>query len=265
MEKKYWVPAIEKAYNILNLISQSPGQLRLIDLSMNSGINKSSLFSILNTLELLGCIVKEKGDTYTIGPTLGSLGAAYFRQFNILESFFIESEKSVQKIGENIQLGILEGGEVLYLAKKEGMSPVRLATDPGMRFPAYASAIGKVQLSKYTKEELHQLYPVKELPSKTQYTIKTVEQLWSEIEMSKERGYAIEEQEGALGFCCVAAPVLNHENKYIAAVSFTMLENTWESKKEEARDEIIDLANRLSYMAGYKSTTTTNTKIGEPK
>jgi IclR family KDG regulon transcriptional repressor len=253
MSKKYWVPAIEKANIILNLISQSPSQLRLIDISIQSGINKSSTFSLLNTLESLGWVVKEKGDTYTLGPFLGSLGAAYFRQFNILESFFIESEKSVKKVGENIQLGILEGGDVLYLAKKEGESPVRLATDPGMRFPAYASAIGKAQLMQYTEIELKEIFPDNKLPPKTEFTIQSVDELVSEIMESKQRGYAIEQQEGALGFCCVAAPILNHENRYIAAVSFTMLENTWDIKKEAAKDEILDLARRLSFLAGYKN------------
>lgn len=252
MEKKYWVPALEKANIILNIISQSPSQLRLIDLSTESGINKSSLFSLLNTMELLGWIVKEKGDTYTLGPTLGSLGASYFRQFNILESFFLESEKSIEKIGENIQLGILEGGDVLYLAKKEGTSPLRLATDPGMRFPAYASAIGKAQLMQYSKEELVKILPDEPLPAKTEFTVNNIDNLWSELLESKQRGYTIEQQEGALGFCCVAAPILDHENKYIAAVSFTMLENTWENKKAAAKDEIVNLAKRLSYLAGNK-------------
>jgi IclR family transcriptional regulator, KDG regulon repressor len=252
MTKKYWVPALEKANVILDLIVLNPSQLRLIDISAKSGIHKSSLFSLLNTMEELGWIVKEKGDTYTLGPILGSLGAAYFRQFNILESFFIESEESVKSIGENIQLGILEGGDVLYLAKKEGHAPVRLATDPGMRFPAYASAIGKVQLAKYTKEEIYELFPNEKIIPKTEFTIRNTEELWAEVELSKQRGYAIEQQEGALGFCCVAAPIFNYENKCFAAVSFTMLENSWDRKKDDAREEILNLAKRLSLLAGYK-------------
>lgn len=255
MDKKYWVPAIEKANIILNIIALKPSQLRLVDLSLHSGINKSSMFSVLNTMEKLGWIVKEKGDTYTLGHVIGSLSASYFRQFNILESFFLESEKSVKNIGENIQLGILEGVDVIYMAKKEGTSPVRLATDPGMRFPGYASAIGKALLSQYNKEEIDLLFPQGSLTSKTEYTIKNVENLWSDLVESKKRGYTIEQQEGVLGFCCVAAPILNQENKYIAAVSFTMLENSWGSKKEAAKDEIMDLARRLSFFAGYKGTT----------
>ncbi|UOQ44291.1 IclR family transcriptional regulator [Halobacillus salinarum] len=250
MAQKYWVPAIERVNGILNLIATQPSKLRLIDISKELEINKSTMYSLLNTLETLGWIVKEKGDTYSLGPSLGGLSAAYFRQFNILQSFYLESEKSIDRISENIQLGILDGGNVVYLAKKEGSSPLRLATYPGMKFPAYASAIGKAQLSKYDLEELKTLYPY-ELEAKTPYTLDNLDSLWEEMKTIKEKGYASESQEGAMGFYCIAAPVYNHANEIIAGVSFTMLENSWKEKQIAARDEIIDLAQRLSEHAGH--------------
>ncbi|MDQ0857853.1 IclR family transcriptional regulator [Bacillus sp. V2I10] len=251
MEPKYRVPAIEKANSVLNLIAREPSQLRLIDISKSLEINKSTMYSLLNTLETLGWVVKEKGDTYSLGPSLGALSAAYFRQFNILQSFYLEAAKSVNKLHENIQLGILDGGNVVYLAKEDRNSPVRLVTDPGMHFPAHASAIGKIQLSQYNYEQLEKLYLEKQLEKKTPYTITDIDELWTQLEKAKIQGYIYESQEGALGFFCVAAPIYNHEGKIIAGVSFTMLENSWNTKRETAREEIIDLAQRLSKQAGY--------------
>lgn len=248
---KYWVPAIERANLILNLIASENSKLRLIDISKRLGIHRSSIYTLLNTMETLGWVTKEKEGTYSLGPAIASLSASYFRQFNILQSFFLEAEHSVRKIDENIQLGILDGGNVVYLAKKECSSPIRLATDPGMRFPAYATAIGKAQLIQYDLETLRQLYPGDELEAKTPYTLKTVEQLWSQLEEIRANGYAFEQQEGALNFYCVAAPIRNQENKIIAGVSFTMLENSWKEKFEAARNEIMDLAKRLSILAGH--------------
>lgn len=251
MEQKYWVPAIERANGILNAIAMEPSVLRLIDLSNQLGINKSSMFSLLNTMEVLGWIVREKGDTYSLGPAAASLGAAYFRKFSILQRFAVEAKISVQRVNENIQLGVLDGGNVVYLAREEGTSPVRLVTDPGMRFPAYASAIGKVQLSQYSYTELLKLYPDRHLVPKTAYTLTDIDELWAQLESVRSEGFAVEMQEGAQGFCCVAAPVLNHENRITAGVSFTMLEGSWKEKKEVSRLEIIDLARRLSLHAGH--------------
>ncbi|RKL65050.1 IclR family transcriptional regulator [Salipaludibacillus neizhouensis] len=250
MVYKYWVPGIERANLVLNLIAREPNQYRLIDITKTIEINKSTLFSLLNTLETLGWIVKGKGDTYSLGPTLGSLGAAYFKQFNILQAFYLEAAKSVNVVNENIQLGILDGTDVVYLAKEEGKSQVRLLTDPGMRFPAHASAIGKIQLSKYSLEELNRLYPEKKLEQKTHKTICYLNELWDQLVKAKEQGYICEEQEGSLDFFCVGAPVYDHEAKIIAGVSFTMLENSWLKKKEVAIEEIKNLAQRLSNQAG---------------
>ncbi|NHC42843.1 IclR family transcriptional regulator [Bacillus sp. MM2020_1] len=251
MESRYRVPAIERASIILNQIAKEPAKLRLIDLSKSLDINKSTMYSLLTTLEFLGWIVKGNGDTYSLGPSLGALSAAYFRQFSILQSFYLEAYKSVNKIEENIQLGILDGKKVIYLAKEEGNSPVRLLTDPGMSFPAHATAIGKVQLSQYTFDQLQELYQETELESVTPNTVTDLNVLSEQLEIAKQQGYICETQEAVPGFFCVAAPIYNHENKIIAGVSFTMLESSWNVKQDAAREEIINIAQRLSKQAGY--------------
>lgn len=249
--EKYWVPAIERADKVLKELSNYPNQLRLIDLSKRLEINKSSLFSLLNTLEKLSWVTKDEGDKYSLGPSLGLFGSAYLSQFNLLQLFYKEAASSVSIVNEHIQLGVLLNDNVVYLGKVEGNTNVRLVTDPGMQFPAYASAIGKIQLIQFTKEELINIFSKTEWEMKTPYTTKNIEELYKKVQQAKQNGYAIENQESALGFHCVAAPIYNHENKIIAGVSFSMPTVSWESKKEIAKKEIIQLANRLSKLAGY--------------
>jgi IclR family transcriptional regulator, KDG regulon repressor len=253
LSEKYWVPAIERTNLVIGLIAKEPGKYRLIDLSKALNINKSTMFSLLNTLETLGWIIKDHGDTYTLGPTLGGYSAAYFRKFNLLELFHKEAAKSVKVIDETIQMGTLQGTNIVYLAKQENDSRVRLMSDPGMQLPAHATAIGKIQLTQYSYDEFQKLYANKDLEQSTPYTVKDKEVLWQHIEAAKVAGYTCEEQEAALGFNCVAAPIYNHENKLIYGISFTMMENNWETKKQKAIEEIIDLAARLSTLAGYVS------------
>ncbi|KKI92058.1 IclR family transcriptional regulator [Bacillus sp. SA1-12] len=251
MKEKYWVPAIERADMVLKEISKYPHQLRLIDLSKRLNINKSSLFSLLKTLEYLGWIVKDGGDVYSLGPSIGAFSSSYLSQFNLLQSFYKEAALSVSKVNEHIQLGVLQKTNVVYLGKVEGDSGVRLITDPGMQFPAYASSIGKIQLIQYTKQELRDIFSEGDWERKTPYTTSNIDELYEKVQTAKQSGYAIENQEAALGFHCVAAPVYNFEYKVIAGVSFSMTTSSWEFKKEAARDEIIKLADRLSQLAGF--------------
>ncbi|WP_164671169.1 IclR family transcriptional regulator [Virgibacillus doumboii] len=251
VKKKYWVPALEKANLIIEQIANHPKQLRLIDLSNKLGINKSSMYSLLHTLETLGWINKEKSETYALGSVLGFMGSTYLNQFNILEAFSKEAKETIKIIDEHIQLGKLIGGEVFYIGREEGSSPVKLVTDPGTRFPAYASAIGKIQLIDFSYEELKSKFSEINFVKKTERTVENIDNLWKQILKAKKVGYAIEEQEGAEGFYCVAAPIYDYSNQIVYGISCTMTESSWTRKKEKATVEITDLANKLSKISGH--------------
>ncbi len=250
MSEKYWNPALERADKVLNLIAENPSKYRLIDISKKLEISKSTLFILINTMEKLGWITKHKGDVYSLGGTIGFLGSSYLKQFNILHAFYEEAVETQFKVKENLQLGLLDGGDVIYIGKLKDDSMVQLVTEPGMKFPAYATSIGKIQLSQYTLEELKHLYPVEPLIPKTQYTITSVEQLYNDLQKAKEQGYIEEHQESAEGFHCVAAPIFDFNNRIIAGVSIAMTTGHWEQKGEMAKDEVVKLAHRLSLRSG---------------
>jgi IclR family transcriptional regulator, KDG regulon repressor len=249
--QKYWVPALERANAILNEITENPSRLHLIEIANRLEMNKSSVFSLLNTMEQLGWVRKEKDGTYTLGRYLGLLGASYFKQFNLIQSFHHEAAQSVERVGEAIQLAMLNGDQVFYMAKEESKSPMSLVTTPGVRLPAYCTSLGKALLSEIDYEKLIKLYPERELEALTPYTITDREQLWKQLQEAKSNGVACDLQEAAEGFFCVASPIYNYEQRIIAAVSFTMLEPNWKRKSESAIEEIKHLAERISEFAGY--------------
>jgi len=246
MEKKYWVPALDRADTIITIIANEPKQHKLMDLSKKTGINKSSLFSVLNTLEELGWIYKEVDQTYALGPKLGLFGSRYIQQFDLTRLFYQEAEKTTMIVEEPIQMSVLEGKEIIYIAKEEGSSVVRIATEPGMRLPAHATAMGKVMLSTFSDEKLTEMYKGDDFKRLTDKTVDNLGDLQDQINDFKQNGYIIESQETVKGFTCIAAPVRNEKNEIIAAVSFTMTLDKWEKKSELSKREILDLSKKLS-------------------
>jgi DNA-binding IclR family transcriptional regulator len=246
MDKKYWVPALEKAHQILELIAAEPHQLKLIDLSKRLGINKSSMFSILHTMEELRWAVRDKGDTYALGSYFGPIGSAYLRQYDLISEFHREAAITKERIGETIQLAKLEGNQVLYLAKEEAPSPVRLASDPGMKFPAHGTALGKAMLATKTDEEVSGLYLEESISATTPHTIQTRTDLIRQLSVIRKDGYALDLQEAVIGFSCVAAAIYGASGEVVAAVSCSMPQHQWECKHELAQMEICELARRLS-------------------
>lgn len=246
MEQKYWVPALKKTNDVLQAVALEPHQLKLMELSKRLLINKSSMFSLLQTMETLGWVVRDKGDTYALGSFFGQLGNAYFRQYDLIQSFQLEARITKLALGETIQLAKLEGNETLYLAKEEALTPVRMASEPGMKFPAHATALGKVMLAQLPQEEWHFLYPTDPLSKLTPQTMVTRNVLFDQLVEIREAGYAYDLQESVIGFCCVSAPIFTGVNHGIAAVSCSIPTHLWELKKELATKEIRSLASRLS-------------------
>lgn len=249
-EKKYWVPALERANDVLGLLCESPSSLKLIDLSKQLGIHKSSMFSLLHTMEALEWVVREDDGTYTLGSKLGFIGNAFFRQFRLIDRFRKEACVTKHVIQETIQLARLEQREVLYLAKEEMPSPVRLASEPGMKLPAHATALGKALLAFVQEEELERLYAADAHetldPCLTPHTLVSRTALFDQLQAVRESGFAFDLQEAVMGFCCVAAPVRDAGGKVIAAISCSMFQHEWEQKRELAQREICALAARLS-------------------
>lgn len=246
MEKKYWVPSLGKAHHILELIAAEPNTLKLIDISRKLAIHKSSMFSLLHTMEELQWIVRDRGDTYGLGSFLGPLGSAYFRQFNIVSQFHNEAIPVKERIGETLQLAKLEGNQVLYLAKQEAATPVRLASDPGMKLSAHATALGLSMLAHLSMDELLLLYPEEQLPTMTSHTIATRNGLMSRLQIIQRAGYALDIQEAVIGFCCVAAPIRGSRGEVVAAVSCSMPQHHWADKHALAQEEVCKLAQLLS-------------------
>jgi DNA-binding IclR family transcriptional regulator len=246
MDKKYWVPAVEKAHIVLQAIAKNQGSLKLIDLSRQLGISKSSIYSLLNTMEELNWISRDKGDTYSLGMSIGLLGNSFFQQFDLVELFRKEAVRCRQETGESVQMARLEGDQVLYLAKETAPAPVQMVSGPGVKFPAHATGLGKVMLAALAPEHINLLYPEDRLTSITPYTIKTKEELFKQLAQIRAQGFALDEQEGVIGFCCMAAPIYNLQNEIEAAVSVSMPLHHWDDKKAMAQASICALAERLS-------------------
>jgi DNA-binding IclR family transcriptional regulator len=247
MEKKYWVPALEKAHAIIHLIAEEPEKLKLSDLCRRLEISKSSMFSLLQTMEALNWITRNSSDVYTLGMHFGLMGNAYFQQYDLINAFRQEAPAMINMINESIQLARLEDREVFYLAKEAASSPVQMVSGPGTRFPAHATGLGKVLLSAKEDPQLDLLYPEDSLPSLTPFTLRTKKELMDQLDVIRKQGYALDLQEGVMGFNCIAAPVYHPNGQMIAAISFSIPLHHWDEKRENALKAILSLSQKLSF------------------
>ncbi|NOU95777.1 helix-turn-helix domain-containing protein [Paenibacillus sp. LMG 31456] len=253
MDRKYWVPALEKAHAVTRLVAEEPGQLKLTDLCKRLEISKSSMFSLLQTMEALHWLARDRSDTYTLGMHFGMMGSAFFRQFDLIDAFRKEAPAYMREVNESIQLASLEGKEIVYMAKEAAPSLVQMVSGPGTRLPAHATGLGKMLLSALDETQLGLLYTEDSLSSLTPFTLRTKQELLKQLAAIRQQGYALDLQEGVMGFNCIAVPIYQSGNKMIAAISFSMPLHNWEEKREQALKLILSLANKLSFSTNAAS------------
>lgn len=245
MDQKYSVPALDRAHAVLTLLTEEPYKWKLSDLSKHLEISKSTLYSLLQTMERLQWINRDRNETYALGSTVGDFGSAYFRQFDLIEEFRRIAEPVMRRLQESVQLARLDGSDVLYLTKVEASSPVQMVSGPGVRFPAHATGLGKSLMVDMNADQVARIFPQETLQKVTVHTIGSREAFVQELGKVRRDGYSLDIQEGVMGFCCVAAPVYR-KGEVVAAVSCSMPIHQWEGKKDETVLEICALAKRLS-------------------
>jgi IclR family KDG regulon transcriptional repressor len=250
-QQSYMVPALVKADKIIHLLVNSTSELRATDISKSLGISKSSCSVLLKTLETLSWIEKKQNDYYSIGPALAHYGNRYFKDFNLIDIFTQEAKKTLEIVDEHIQLGILQGNKVMYLSKIKGSSQIDLVTSPGMQYPSHSTSVGKVQLINFSLVELKELF-ADGLESVTDYTITDLNRLFENLQQARKNGFIEEHQESAIDFHCIAGPIYNSAGEIVAGVSIAMTTEKWKLKEKIAREEILKLSKRLSYLNGYK-------------
>ncbi|CQR57259.1 IclR family transcriptional regulator [Paenibacillus riograndensis] len=250
MDRKYWVPALERADLILTAISRKPGEYKMTDLCDATGINKSSMFSLLRTMEALNWVTKDEKEAYALGAGVAYLNKVFNeshkQNYNLVEHFLKASAESIKAVGETFQLSVLDRSEIIYLAKLEGPSLVKLESSPGMRFPAHATAMGKMMLALLPPDELDRRYPDRILTPVTSHTLTDWSEFTATLAEIRSSGYSVDQEEIIQGICCVAAPVLDASGNAVAAVSTSMLRHAYLDKQEAAIQEVILLGKKLS-------------------
>lgn len=210
-----------RVLDILELLSQKRTGCTMAEIARYLEAPRSSLFPILHTMEDRGYLrLDGASQCYLIGQQAFLTGSAYESTRPVYDYISGLMEGIVRECQETCHLGILTGGSILYIAKKESPNPIMLRSHIGQRLPAYCTGIGKALLSGHTKEQIEALYP-EPLKRYTENTLTDLGSLFEELTETRNSGFAYEHSELTEGICCVAVP-LCCRGKVIASLSVSV-------------------------------------------
>ena len=229
-------PAVTRAGAILDLLAENGGEAAgPSELARRLGLPKSSIANICNALADIG-LVRRVGTGFALGRKLAELGGAYLASVDLVQEFYEAAQLLPAGSEETVQLAVLDGLEMTYLARHDGRQPVRLTSQIGRRLPATVTATGKAALASLADDDLdRRLAAIGPLPSLTANSLATVEALRADLAVVRERGYSMDDEETVEGVVCFGVMIPGRrpgEGPY--AASITLL-------KARATDERIPL------------------------
>jgi DNA-binding IclR family transcriptional regulator len=185
--------AVSRALAMLRLLALDGRPVTLAEIAAQLKLPKSSALSLLRALAGAQFVAMDDHGRYSLGLGSFEVGAGYLRSMTPVRAVEGELQALTEALGVTSHFAVLEGDEVVYLAKHDppGIA-LRLASSVGARLPAATTAVGKAQLAFRT-------------PAGT--PSKVPEKLAAELETVRVRGYAVDEGETLAGVRCVAAPV----------------------------------------------------------
>ena len=218
-EPKYSVQVLIDAASILGAFGRRNTPLGIAEISGAVGIGRSKVHRLLDTLRFLGFVEQDQESRkYRLGLRVFELAAAAGSRFDLGPAARQALQELVWATEETVNVGVLQGTDVLYIDNVRGFGPVRLEVDVGTRAPASATALGKAILAHETPERVERVLS-EPLVALTRNSIVDPDRLREELRRTREQGYALDDEESYPGIRCVAVAVFDYTGCPAASIA----------------------------------------------
>ena len=250
-KKKYFhINSLEKGFKVLELLAEKE-ELSVTKVAELLGFNRTGSHRFLSTLRELGYVQKNQDSRYRLTFKLLELGAKVANRFEIRRVARPFMQELASIYNETINLGFWDGERIVHLDKVESQEIFRIDPEIWSRVPAYCTGLGKSVLAFLPQNELDAFLASVKLKSYTPNTITTRKRLKEELQKTRERGFAVDNEELAMGLRCVAAPVFDYTGRpsYAISVAAPAMRITPELM-ERIQKDVKEIGTKLSAQLG---------------
>ncbi len=209
---------LAKGLAVIRAFTRERASLSLSDVAVLTSMPAATARRCLMTLEELGYVMR-RGRQFLLRPKVLELGAAYIESMNIELLTKNHLEELARSTGDSAALCVLDGTDIVYVARASIRTLMRLEAHIGSRFPAYATSMGRVLLAGESAAGLKRYFEVAELAPLTKYTVTDVADLRRVIDKTRRTGYSVVKDELDYGVVALAVPVHDQQGRVVAALN----------------------------------------------
>ncbi|MDJ1006393.1 MAG: IclR family transcriptional regulator [Paracoccaceae bacterium] len=213
---------VGKALGVLDQVAAAGRPVKFSELLDASPYPKATLYRFVQTLLGQGMLAYDsERQTYSLGIRLVRLAHAAWAQSSLAPIARPHVDALAAAAGETVHLAQLDGGQVLYVDKRNAAQPIEMYSSAGKVGPAYCTGVGKAMMAFLPDDELGAVLARQSYHRFTATTLSSEAELRAELKDIRARGYSFDRQEHEPGIICVAAPILTSSGRMLGALSVT--------------------------------------------
>lgn len=217
-------------------------------------LSTSTVHRLLSTLADEGVLEQEpESGRYRLGLSVFDLAAAMPTQRSLHEAVLVSMTELRSRTGETVQVGVLDGRQVVYVERLESPNTLRVFAELGRRAHAHCTSSGKVLLAYQPKVERERLLEGWELVARTEHSIVSVAELRRELGVIRRQGYAENRHESELGVVSVAAPIRDGSGRSVASLSLAGPSERMDPNRDRYAQAVMALATTVSRQMGWRA------------
>ncbi|QUS41354.1 IclR family transcriptional regulator [Tardiphaga alba] len=213
-----FIESLDRGLRVFEVFGAQSRPRTLSDVAKAADLPRATARRILFTLEHRGYVTSD-GKLFALTPQVLALAGSYMTSnqiVTILQPVLDQISSDAQEISS---LAVLQGNDVIFVARASPARVFSAGIDLGYRLPAYCSSVGRAMLGKYSNEDLTQALDAMTLTAMTPFTVTDRESLKAAIITDREKGYSLVDREAEPGFRSISVPVRRYDDTIVAAVN----------------------------------------------
>lgn len=207
-----------KGLRVIEAFGEMQPRLSIADVAKMTGLDRATARRCLLTLSELG-YADYDGKFFTLTPRILRLGHAYLSATPLPHIVQPLLDRLSEEVGQSASVSVLDGAEVVYIARASQRRVMSINLMAGSRLPAYCASMGRVLLAFLPPDQAKDLLEQSQRQKNTPHTLVEVEELIDELQRVRAQGYAVINQELELGLCSIAVPLYDARGRVIAAIN----------------------------------------------
>ena len=250
----YFVPAVEKAFAVLELLAADNRGYGLSEVSRLLNLPVSTAKALLSTMVRCGYLNRDERRHYFLAMRLITTASMALNQIELRKVAHEDLEQLTKTTGLACALSVRDNDQLVYIEKIESAGHIMPVYYAGKRMPLHCTATGKVLLAYLDESEVESIVSSAELPAYTENTIISLPLLKKELDRVRTQSYSMDNEETALGLTGIAAPVFDHNGKAVAAVGAGGTVAEVQQEMVAIIGQVKSAALRISKKLGYQDT-----------